>query len=365
MNTSRRLALLTLGGSAALLAATRRARSASPYDFRGRVVVITGGSRGLGFLLAQRFAVEGAQLALLARDEPTLTSAAERLRVQGATVLTVSCDVGDQGAIAAAITQVAAHYGRLDVLVNNAGLIQVGPLAHMTGADFARALDVHFWGAFHAINAALPALRRQAESRVVNIASVGGRLAVPHLAPYSASKFALVGLSDALRAELARDKIRVTTVSPGLMRTGSPPNALFKGQRRAEYRWFAIMDALPLTSIDAGRAADQIVAACRLGRPELTISWQARAAVLANALFPTLTARLVNGATALLPRPALMDGDAAQPGWRNPDPLASSPLTTLSARATATNNEEVASRPAHPSDHRGTQRGDGARTENL
>jgi len=348
MNRSGRLALLALGGGGALLAAARRARPAPACDFQGRVVVITGGSRGLGFLLAQRFAAAGAQLALLARDEPTLDSAAERLRAQGTTVLAVSCDVGDQSAIEGAIAQVIAHYGRLDVLVNNAGLIQVGPLAHMTAADFARALDVHFWGAFHAINAALPALRRQAESRIVNIASVGGRLAVPHLAPYSASKFALVGLSDALRAELAHDHIRVTTVSPGLMRTGSPPNALFKGRRRAEYRWFAIMDALPLTSIDAGRAADQIVAACRSGQPELTISWQARAATLANALFPTLTARLVNGVTALLPRPASADGDAAQPGWRNPDPLASSPLTTLSARATAENNEEVAARPDHP-----------------
>lgn len=349
MKTSGRLAVLALGGGAGLLAA-RRARQASPYDFRGRVVVITGGSRGLGFLLAQRFAAEGAQLALLARDEPTLNSAAARLREQGATVLTISCDIGERDAIEGAIGRVVAHYGRLDVLVNNAGLIQAGPLAHMTAADFARALDVHFWGAFHAIVAALPALRRQAESRIVNIASVGGRLAVPHLAPYSASKFALVGLSDALRAELACDKIRVTTVSPGLMRTGSPPNALFKGRRSAEYRWFAIMDALPFTSIDAGRAADQIVAACRLGRPELTISWQARAATLANAIFPTLTARLVNGATALLPPPAVADGDAAQPGWRNPDPLANSPLTTLSTRATAENNEVIAARPDHPND---------------
>lgn len=348
MGRSGRLAILMAGSGAALFAAMRRARRAPSFDFRGRVVVITGGSRGLGFLLAQRFAAAGARLALLARDEPTLDNAAERLRARGAAALTVSCDVADQGAVAAAIARVVAHYGRLDILVNNAGLIQVGPLAHMTAADFARALDVHFWGAFHAIEAALPALRQQEESRIVNIASVGGRLAVPHLAPYSASKFALVGLSDALRAELARDKIRVTTVSPGLMRTGSPPNALFKGQRRAEYRWFAIMDALPLTSIDAGRAADQIVAACRRGQPELTISWQARAATLANALFPTLTARSVIGVAALLPHPALSGGDAALPGWRHPDPLVDSPLTALSTRATAENNERIAARPDHP-----------------
>lgn len=339
--------LLALGGGAAILAIARRGRPMTSFDFHDRVVVITGGSRGLGFVLAQRFAAEGARLALLARDEATLASAAA-LTAGGAAVLTLPCDVGDKEEIAGAIARVVAHYGRLDVLINNAGIIQAGPLANMREDDFANALNVHFWGAFHAINAALPALRQQEESRIVNIASIGGRVAVPHLAPYSASKFALVGLSDALRTELAQDKVRVTTVSPGLMRTGSPPNALFKGQRQAEYRWFALLDASPLAAIDAGRAADQIVVACRAGQPELTISWQARAASLANVLFPNLIARLLNGVAVLLPKAAAQGGDMAQPGWQHPDPLAPSPLTILSERAAAANNERVAERPEHP-----------------
>ena len=131
----------------------------------------------------------------------------------------------------------------------------------------------------------------------------------------------------------------MTTVSPGLMRTGSPPNALFKGQHRKEYGWFAILDALPLTAIDARRAARQIVAACRRGDPELTISWQARAATIAAALTPGLTARAMALVARALPGPASPTGDAARRGRESESPLAPSLLTHLSDRATAENNE--------------------------
>ena len=132
-------------------------------------------------------------------------------------------------------------------------------------------MATHFWGPFHLMQECIPLMRRRGFGRIVNIASIGGRMAVPHLAPYSASKFALIGLSDAVRAEIARYGIRVTTVSPGLMRTGSPINAQVKGQHAAEFTWFAIADAIPGLSISAERAARQILEACRYGDPELTI----------------------------------------------------------------------------------------------
>ena len=121
-------------------------------------------------------------------------------------------------------------------------------------------------------------MRRRGFGRIVNITSIGGRVAVPHLAPYSASKFALTGLSDAVRAELAPYGIRVTTVSPGLMRTGSPVNAQVKGQHEAEYAWFAIADSLPGFSIVGRARRRQILSACRYGDPELTITLPARSA---------------------------------------------------------------------------------------
>ena len=129
------------------------------------------------------------------------------------------------------------------------GIIEVGPLEHMQRADFERAMNLHFWAPFNLIRQAIPHFRRRGEGRIVNIASIGGKMAVPHLAPYCASKFALVGLSDALRTELARDNIHVTTVTPGLMRTGSQGNAKFKGDQLAEYTWFSLSTALPLASI--------------------------------------------------------------------------------------------------------------------
>src|SRR5256714_1298474 len=130
------------------------------------------------------------------------------------------------------------------------------------------ALAVHLWGPLYAMRAVVPQMRRQGGGRIVNIASIGGKIAVPHLTPYSASKFALVGLSDGMRAELAKDNILVTTVCPGLMRTGSPPNAHFKGRHRAEFTWFVLGDSLPLASIDARRAARHIITACRYCDPQ-------------------------------------------------------------------------------------------------
>ena len=155
----------------------------------------------------------------------------------------------------------------------------------------------------------MPVMRRRGFGRIVNIGSIGGRVAVPHLAPYSASKFALTGLSDAVRAELAPAGIAVTTVSPGLMRTGSPINAYVKGQHEAEYAWFAIADSLPGFSIAAERAASQILSACAHGDPELTLTLPARSAIMLNDLAPDLMARLMMMVSRLLPGSGGPEGD--------------------------------------------------------
>src|SRR5260370_40570175 len=108
--------------------------------------------------------------------------------------------------------------------------------------------------------------------RIVNISSIGGKIAVPDLEPSSASKFALTGFSDGIRAELVRDNIYVTTVAPGMMRTGSHMNARFKGRHDSEFAWFAVSAGAPLISMNAERAARKILAACRRGQPSLTLT---------------------------------------------------------------------------------------------
>src|SRR5262249_21748751 len=160
--------------------------------------------------------------------------------------LAVPCDVTDRKQADALVATVLARWRPIDVLVNNAGTICVGPQETMTEEDYREAMQTNFWGPLHMIEAVLPGMRQRRSGRIVNIASIGGKVSVPHLLPYSASKFALVGLSEGLRAELAKDGILVTTVCPGLMRTGSPRNATFKGQNTAEYAWFSISDSLPL-----------------------------------------------------------------------------------------------------------------------
>jgi NAD(P)-dependent dehydrogenase (short-subunit alcohol dehydrogenase family) len=206
--------------------------------------------------------------------------------------------------------------------------------------DFADAMKVHFWGPLYFIQAALPHLRRHGEGRIVNISSIGGKVAVPHMAPHSASKFALVGLSNALQAELAEEGVRVTTVCPGLMRTGSHVNALFKGRRDEELAWFAVSDALPLTSISGRRAARRIIEACKHGEPHLILTFQARMAAAAAALMPCLTARILELVNELLPRPSEDgDGDEARPGWQQTSRWVPSLLTRLADEAAVENNE--------------------------
>lgn len=342
MTMQGRIATLGTLAVGTALGARMLRRRLSPFDFAGRAVLITGGSRGLGLVLARELANAGARLTLLARDQDELERAARDLAARGAEVLALPCDVRRQDEARAAIERAVEHYGRLDVLINNAGVIQVGPLDHMSVADFHDAMAVHTWGPLYTMLAALPQLRRQGGGRIVNIASIGGKLAVPHLAPYSVSKFALVGLSDAMRAELARDGIMVTTVCPGLMRTGSHVNALFKGRHRAEYALFSISDALPMTSINARRAARQIMASCRRGDPELTITVQARLVVLWSALFPAAVARALALIGGLLPPPDPGHGERAWTGWQSQSPLAPSALTYLADKAVPANNEEPA-----------------------
>ena len=180
--------------------------------------------------------------------------------------------------------------------------------------DFDRAMRLHFWVPFILTTQLVPHMRANGGGRIVNISSIGGKIAIPHMAPYSASKFALTGFSDAIRAELARDNIYVTTVTPGMMRTGSQGHAKFKGDHDAEYKWFELSSKLPLASISAERAARKIVAACRRGRSALVIPWSAYFIIAANAVFPNLTGYMMKMVNALLPSRVGQSGDDARRG---------------------------------------------------
>jgi len=303
-------------------------------DLRNRVVAIMGGSRGLGLELARVFIARGARVALCARDQAELDRARDLL--DGKAFVT-TCDVGDRDSVYAAIVAIRDEVGDVDVLVNCAGIVQCGPLDDMTAADFEKALQTNLWGPIHATLAVLPSMRARKQGRIVNIASVGGRIAVPHLAPYSVSKFGLVGFSEALRSELASEKIFVTTVCPGLMRTGSARNAWFKGQHEREYAWFATADSLSVTSISAERAAKQIVRACECGDADLVISWQAKLATFVHGIAPGLVQELLGAVAGMLPGPTA--SKLAVQGKNADSKVAGSRLTRNGDEAAVRNNE--------------------------
>src|SRR6184192_4618907 len=288
------------------------------YPLREKVVLITGGSRGLGLVLARHICARGGNVALIARDDEELARAKADLSPRGGKVLTIECDLLDSGQIQVAVRRVIDRFGKIDVLINNAGIIEVGPLEHLTPEDFNRAMCLHFWAPYELISQVVPEMRIWGGGRIVNISSIGGKVAVPHLAAYSASKFALTGLSDALRAELARDDIYVTTVAPGMMRTGSHVNAKFKGRHDDEFAWFAASAGAPLISMNADRAARKILAACRRGQPSLTLTFAARKIVLGNALFPNLTGYLMKFVNRLLPGTGGEQGNKSRGGSELP-----------------------------------------------
>ena len=339
---TRNFGLGIAAGIGAAVVAARLSRARLAISFAERVVVITGGSRGLGLVMARMFADEGARVVLLARDLGELERAKEDLEARGtAGVLTVRCDIRRRADVRAAVDTILDRWRTIDVLINNAGIIQVGPFEHMTHEDFENAMATHFWGPLNLMLESIPTMIHRRFGRIVNISSIGGRIAVPHLGPYCASKFALVGLSDAARAELDRYGIRVTTVAPGLMRTGSPMNAQFKGRHEAEYAWFKVSSSIPGVTIAAERAARRIVDACRYGDPSLTITPQAQLAAAINALAPATVARAMMLVSRALPGPTGPQGDQIMKGRETEPPARWTPsvVTALTDRAAVANNE--------------------------
>ena len=329
---------LLAGVVAASLAARALVRRANAISFRNRVVLITGGSRGLGLILARQFGSEGAHVVICARDEEELSRGVADLRSRGITATALVCDVCDQERVQEVVCEVEQQIAPIDILINNAGTIQVGPADTMSRSDFEEAVNTHLYGPMNFVDAVLPSMGRRGFGRIVNISSIGGRISVPHLLPYSASKFALTGYSQGLRAALASTGIKVTTVCPGLMRTGSPRNAFFKGKHRQEYTWFSISDSLPLISVDAHRAASEIVQACRTGQSDLMIGLPAQLGARTAAIAPGLTADLLGLVGRLLPS---SNGDRINryTGSESFSKWSPSAITVLGEEAAARHNE--------------------------
>jgi short-subunit dehydrogenase len=303
-------------------------------DLAGEVALVTGASRGLGLLLARELARRSVKLVICARDEAELERAAGWLRGSGADVTTVACDVTEETAPQRLVQTALDRYGKLDILISNAGIITVAGIEGTGAADFRTAVEVMTLAPVRLTLAALEVMRKQQHGRIVTIASVGGKVSVPRLLPYSVAKFGELAFSEGLRAELGPGPISVTTVVPGLMRTGSQLHAWFGDRPASEYTWFSLAASLPLVSMDAERAARRIVTAAGAGRPEVILTPLAQIAARGAAISPGLTGALLHLTHQMLPTPG--DQQQMTPG-RQLRPVINDRvfawLTTLSRRA--------------------------------
>lgn len=282
------LKLLLLSGLAAATAThvVRRRRHLSP---RGRLVLITGGSRGLGLAIAREFALKGARLVLLARDEEELTRARQLL--SPAEVYTYVCDVTDTAQVDDVLSNIRYELGEISFLVNNAGAMTTGPESAMNAGDYQLAMDTNFHAPLHFIRTLVPFMKRIGEGRIINIASLGGLTPEPHGAPYAASKHALVGLSESLRTELVDFNIYITTVCPGFIDDGAPLHVLFKGRTDEEYAWFTKAVTSP-SAANPVTLARKIVAAASQGEPMLIYPFSAYCMAAFHNLFPGLSTEI-------------------------------------------------------------------------
>ena len=300
----------------AVLAAALRNLSLPPRVAAGQVAIITGGSRGVGLALAHRFGRAGCKLVLASRSEDELEMAREELLHKGSVaneedIQLVSLDLTERDQIPGLIAAALNTFGRLDILINNAGIMEVGPVENQPLEAYDRCMDLIFFAALHTIDAALPHMLRQGSGSIVNICSVGGKIAVPHMLPYVAAKFALTGFSEGLHTELRHKGIRVTTVCPGLMRSGGEAHAHFAGDVEAEKRWFELAAKTPIIAANVHGAADKIFRATSVGRAEITITPQAWVAARAYGLAPNASQYLASLANEyILPAPVPQDREA-------------------------------------------------------
>src|SRR5881296_1658162 len=237
----------------------------------GKTAIITGASSGIGGAAARELAKGRANLVLASRNRAKLDALAADLASLPARCLVVPTDVTDRFAVEALVRRTAEEFGAIDILVNNAGSGLFAPVADGSIENMHRLFNVNFWGAVHCIQAAVPYMQTQRRGHIVNVSSVAGRIAPPYMGVYSATKFALTAISDALRNEVAGYGIGVSSVFPGLTQTSFTENML------QEVEAPSVPPFAPW--VDARTVAGRIVQAVRWGLRDVYISPQDMAAV--------------------------------------------------------------------------------------
>lgn len=283
--------------SGTFIAAKLLKRTLFLTNLRDQVILITGGTSGLGFALMKHLLKENCKVAICARHEEDL----EKVKANFSDVFIMKCDVGDKAQVHDLIQKTIRHFGKIDIVINNAGIIQVGAMESFHREDYKRAMDVMYWGMVNTTLSVLPHMKEQGSGQIVNITSVGGKVSIPHLLPYSAAKFAAVGFSEGITSELRNSNIFVTTIIPGLMRTGSYVNALFQKNNREEFKLFSFISSTPFLTVSADKAARRIILAMKEKRQVKVIGFQARILIELHHFMPNTLSRMFFLTTKVLP----------------------------------------------------------------
>jgi short-subunit dehydrogenase len=257
-------------------------------ELKDRTAIVTGASRGIGAAVAEALAQEGCHLVLAARSEEAINVLAERLRQEyGVRTLALPVDMSDEAQVRSMVAQAEDHFGGVDILINNAGMGIYGAVDEVKMDDLRHVFDVNFFGAIAATQAVVPGMRARGGGLIVNVSSIVGKFASPLGGGYTATKYALEGASSASRAELARDKIKVIVVRPGLTETefsqhsrvSIPGAESLQGERHA-----------PMRGVPAQKVAKRIIRALRREEREVYVTLFDRLLVLGAETFPGLFA---------------------------------------------------------------------------
>jgi short-subunit dehydrogenase len=263
-------------------------------DIKNSVAVITGAAGGIGRALALRLASAGVHLALADIDEAGLTRVERDLANKGVEVSTHVVDVGDGKRVAELASEVVRRYGRVNILINNAGVALFGEVEEISLADLEWLMQINFWGTVYGVKHFLPLLRQQEErAHIVNLSSVFGIIAPPGQAAYAASKFAVRGFTEALRHELAGTAIQVSTVHPGGIRTGIARRGRVGAAADPAIRETETARFERLARATPEQAADRIVSGMLRGQTRILVGPDAHLLDLIQRLMPETYWRLI------------------------------------------------------------------------
>jgi uncharacterized protein len=271
--------------------------------FGDRAIVVTGASSGIGYDVAMAFGSQGAQIGLLARRKASLEELAERITTAGGHPLVLQCDVTRRADVRSAIEEARRSFGPIDILVNSAGLLIPDTIDELRPEDLERMMAVNLFGTLHTIQAVLPEMKKNRGGRIINVASLAGRRGISPLGGYSATKFALVGLTEALRVELFRSGVRVSLVMPGVIDTPMAQDA----RNNKLLRGVPSIAAMPVRWVTWA-----VLAAAALGMAEVDVPPGAGVVEKLAALFPSATDLFLSVGTRIVEAVSSRVGATAQ-----------------------------------------------------